>query len=105
MEQAKELLQQLAARAGEFSGTLAAARGYILDHFGNSGLIAAYVLLAVLGFVVVYRLVKITIAAIKYVVIPAVVLALLATMILPYPFATVLPVTVTGCSLVLLIKG
>jgi hypothetical protein len=105
MEFAKEFLQQVIARAGDLTGILSTCRAYIVDHFGHNGLMAAYVLLGVVGFVVVYRLIKISIAAIKYVVIPAVVLAFLATMLLPYPFTTVLPVTVTGCSLLLLVKG
>lgn len=105
MERIREILEGLVGRVGEFSGTIAAARACILDHFGDNGLIAAYVILAVLGFLILYRLVKITISAVKYVVIPSVVLAFLVTMVSPYPFATVLPVTVTACSLVLLIKG
>ncbi len=105
MERIREIIGDLLGRAGELSGTFAAARAYILDHFGSNGLIAAYVVLGVIGFLLIYRLVKITISAIKYVVIPSVVLAFLVTMISPYPFSSILPVTVTACSLILLIKG
>ncbi len=105
MERIQDILAQLTARAGDVAGALGAGRAFILDHFGQNGLIAAYIVAGVLAFVIIYRLIKITIAAIKYLVIPAVVLAFLATIFLPYSFTTCLPVTVTACSLILLIKG
>jgi hypothetical protein len=37
--------------------------------------------------------------------VPALVLAFVGSMVLPYSFAMLLPVTVAGCSLVLLFKG
>ena len=93
------------ARAGEYSGALAAARQYILDNFGQTGLIAAYITLGVIVIYVVSRLVMMTIAAIKYLVVPAVVLAFLASLVLPVTFGVALPVTVTVCSLVLPLDG
>ncbi|MBK7142622.1 MAG: hypothetical protein IPH75_11130 [bacterium] len=80
-------------------------RTLIESHFGPNGLLAAYIVAAVLAFLLVYKLVQLAFAALKYVVIPSVILALLASLLLPYPFATVLPFTVAGCSLLLLFKG
>ena len=106
------MLEQIAALFGSLTdfaqqniSTVETARDYILQRFGQNGLYAAYVALGVLGAVVLYRLIKISLLAIKYLVVPAVVLALLASFILPYSFATVLPITVTLCSLVLLVKA
>jgi hypothetical protein len=84
---------------------LSPLKGMILERFGYTGLIAAYIAVTVIGLLIIYRLMKVTFAAIKYLVIPAVGLALLASICLPYSFAAALPVTVTGCSLVLLLKG
>ncbi len=77
----------------------------IETHFGPNGLIATYIVAAVLGFLLIWKLVQLAFAALKYVVIPSLVLAFLATLFLPYTFAAVLPFTVAGCSLVLLFKG
>jgi len=84
---------------------LAPLRSLIEERFGQPGVIAAYVAMAVIGFLIAWRLLKITFAAIKYLVLPAVALALLASWCLPYSFAVALPFTVTLCSLVLLAKG
>jgi len=85
--------------------TIAVAKAWILEHFGNHGLIAAMVVLGVMAVFVVSQLIRLTLATIKYLVIPSVILAYLASLFLPVTFTTALPVTVTGCSLVLLIKG
>ncbi len=105
LTKAKILAEEAIAKAGDYSGLIVAARQYILDNFGQTGLIAAYITLGVLIVFVVSRLVMMTIAAIKYLVVPALVLAFLASLILPVSFGVALPVTVTLCSLVLLFKG
>jgi hypothetical protein len=93
------------ARTGEYSTAIAAAQQYVVDHFGQAGLIAAYITLGALVMFVVSRLVKLTFAAVKFLVIPSVALAFLASVCTPFSFAAALPVTVTVCSLVLLFKG
>ncbi len=105
LDQFAALWRSLFEFAQQNVGALETAREYILQRFGQNGLYAAYVALGVLGAVILYRLIKISLLAIKYLVVPAVVLALLASFILPYSFATVLPITVTLCSLVLLVKA
>jgi hypothetical protein len=54
---------------------------------------------------VIWRLTKITFATLKYLVVPAIGLAALGSFVLPYSFVMLLPVTVTACSLILLVKG
>jgi hypothetical protein len=102
-------MEKIAEKAGEkveeYSGVLGTAKGFIVETFGPNGLIAAYVVLAVIILIVVAKLGKITFSAVKYLVIPAVALAFLASLFLPYSFAAALPITVTLCSLFLLFKG
>jgi len=102
---AGDLIDQASIKAHELSGVLASAREFILDNFGQNGLYAAYVVAGVLCFLVVSWLVRLAFSAVKYIVIPAVALALLASFVLPLSFAAALPATVTACSLVLLFKG
>ena len=101
----KAVSDDLSGHAEEYSGLLGSAKQLIVQHFGENGLIAAYIVLAVLILFIVSRLAKLTFSALKYLVVPALVLAFVGSMVLPYSFAMLLPVTVAGCSLVLLFKG
>ncbi len=103
--QAQDLTDRAAAKVDEYSGIFGSVKGLIVEHFGSNGLIAAYIVLAVLILVIVSRLAKITFSTLKYLVIPATALAVLGSFVLPYSFAMLLPMTVTGCSLFLLFKG
>ena len=102
------LKEALAAIPAMITGALAALaplKAMILEQFGWPGLMAAYIAVGVIGLLVIWRLTKLTFAALKYLVIPAIGLALLVSMVSPYSFAAALPVTVTLCSLLLLAKG
>jgi len=81
------------------------ARDWILETFGTNGLYAAYLVGLALAVFVLSKLVKITFATVKYLVVPGLGLALIGSFILPYSFFFLLPITVTGCSLLLLFKG
>ncbi|MBU0984339.1 MAG: hypothetical protein KKA42_10750 [candidate division Zixibacteria bacterium] len=105
LNQVKNLADEASIRAEEYSGAVGAAKGYIIEHFGQNGLIAAYIALAAIALFVLSRLAKLTLSTVKYLVIPAIALAFLASVILPYSLAVTLPVSVTLCSLVLLFKG
>ena len=105
LAQAQELSEKVSEKFDEYTGVFGSVKELIVEHFGQNGLIAAYIVLAVLALVVVSRLAKIGFAAIKYLVIPAVALAALGTFVLPYSFFMLLPVTVTACSLLLLFRG
>ena len=101
----QQVMHVIVGLAAEFVRSLAPLRDMIVDKCGQSGLIAAYVALGVIGLVVVHRLLKITFAILKYLVIPSVGLAFLGTLVLPFSFTFLLPITVTLCSLILLIKA
>ena len=105
ISQAKALAEQAAVKADEYSGVLGTARQFIVENFGQTGLIAAYIALAVLVLFVASRIAKLTFSTIKYLVLPALALAFLASVFSPYSFAAALPVSVTVCSLFLLFKG
>jgi len=105
LSQVQALADQATARADEYSGWLDAAKTYVVNHFGETGLIATYIAVAVLVLFVVSRLAKLTFSAVKFLVIPALALAFLASIFSPYSFAAALPVSVTVCSLFLLFKG
>ena len=103
--QIRKFSEDAAARAEECSGVIGSIKGLILEHFGPNGLVASYIVLAVLVLVIISRLAKITFASFKYLVIPAVALAVLGSFVLPYSFVLLLPVTVVACSLFMLFKG
>ena len=105
LSQALELSGKVSEKFDEYSGAFGSVKGLIIEHFGQNGLIAAYIVAAVLILMLVSRLVKITFATFKYLIIPAIALAALGTFVLPYSFFLMLPVTVTACSLILLFKG
>lgn len=81
------------------------ARDYLLEHFGPAGLVAAVIALAAIVCLVLWQIVKIGFATLKYLVIPSLALAFLGSLVLPVPFATLLPVTVALCSVLLLFKA
>ena len=105
LSQVQALADQATTKADEYSGILGSAKAFIVDNFGQTGLIATYIALAVLVLFVVSRMAKLTFSAVKYLIIPALALAFLASVFLPYSFAAALPVSVTVCSLFLLFKG
>jgi hypothetical protein len=105
VNQIRAAADKASATAEEYSGVLGSAKAWIVENFGSNGLLAAYLLLAVLVILIVSKLAGLTFSALKYLVIPAVALAFLASLFLPYSFMHVLPVTVTVCSLVMLFKG
>jgi len=100
-----DLSAQAQTAADDYGGLLGSLKAFIVQHFGQNGLYASYVVLAVLILVVVSRLTKITFATIKYLVIPSLALAFVVSLVSAYSFLGLLPVTVTVCSLILLFKG
>jgi hypothetical protein len=53
LAQIKGFIESSLARAGEYSAVIASAQRYIVDHFGQAGLIAAYITLGALVMFVV----------------------------------------------------
>jgi hypothetical protein len=103
--QAREFADNAAESVDEYSGVLGTIQQTIVEYFGQTGLYATYIALAALVMLVVWRLTKVTFAALKYMAIPAVALAFIGSFFLPYSFVALLPATVAGCSLILLFKG
>lgn len=103
--QAKALADDAARRVDEYSGVIGSVQRLIVEHFGQNGLYAAYIVVAAILLLVAAKLAKITFSTLKYVVVPSLALAFLGSFFVPYSFVALLPVTVTCCSLVLLFKG
>lgn len=105
LTQVQQIVESATESADEYSGVLGSIKEMIVSNFGQNGLIAAYIALAALVLFIVSRLAKLTFSTLKYLILPAVALAFVGTLVLPYSFVAMLPVTVTVCSLVLLFKG
>lgn len=101
----QEFSAQLQEAARGAQGILEAIKSTIVEHFGQTGLYATYVVVGVLLVLIIMRLAKLTFSAIKYLVIPAVALAFLGSLITNYSFAGLLPVMAMFCSLLLLFKA
>ncbi len=103
--QAAEFVEKASTSAEEYSGVVESIKAMIVGQFGENGWIAACVAVVVLALVLVTRLAKISFSALKYLVVPSIVLAGLASYLLGFSFVVALPVTVTACSLVMLFKA
>ena len=80
-------------------------RGFIVDHFGQTGLYAAYILAAAIVLLLVYKLVKLSFDLIFFVALPSVLAAFVLTFFLPYSFFYLLPATVAVFTLGLVMKS
>jgi hypothetical protein len=87
------------------AGPILELKNWILLHFGSNGLIAALIISGVLLFYLIIQIVRLAIATLKYLVLPAIALAFLATLILPVSFYAALPVTAVLCSIFLIFKA
>ena len=102
---AKNMFEQASVSIEHYSGLLGQVQQLIVNNFGENGLYAAYFSLAALSLLLVWKLIKLSLSALKYMVLPAVGLAVIGAFFMPYSFTSLLPITATGCSLVLLFKG
>ena len=105
LAQAHQLADRATAHVEQYSGLLGAAKGFILANFGPNGLLAACIVAGVLILMILAKIANLTFSALKFLVVPAVVLALVGSFFLPYSFTALLPLTATMCSLGLLFKG
>ena len=104
LTQIQDMAERATVSAGEYGTVMSQIQQYIIDNFGPKGLYAAYISAAAIGLLLFWKMVKLSFAALKYMVLPAVAMAFVGSFFLPYTFSTLLPVTVTGCSLFLLFK-
>lgn len=105
LNQAAQLADEASIKAEEYSGAIGPIKAFIIENFGQNGLYATYIALAVIILFVVSKVAKLTFSTLKYLVIPALGLAFIASLFLPLTFAAALPATVTLCSLFLILKG
>ena len=103
--QLKEIFESISDAASGYSGVLAQVQQFLFDQFGQPGVYAAYISAAAIGILFMWKMVKLSFSAMKYMVLPAVALAFVGTFFLPYSFTTLLPVTASGCSIFLMFKG
>ncbi|MCH7878750.1 MAG: hypothetical protein IH914_05505 [candidate division Zixibacteria bacterium] len=81
------------------------ATEFILGQFGEPGLYAAYIALASIAIVALGKLLKLSFAILKFVALPSVALAFVASIFLPQNFMYFLPVTVSLSSVFLLFRS
>ena len=105
LSQARSLADQAAEAFADVSAAVMTAQQWILAHFGENGLYAAGIVAAALGIFLIMQVIRITFAAVKYLVVPGVGLALIGSLVLPYSFFFLLPITMSACSLLLIFKG
>ena len=105
LTQAKNFIDSATLKAGEYGDILLAVKSFILEHFGQNGLYASYIVVAALGLFLLSLLARLTFSTLKYLVVPSVVLAFAGSLFAPYSFVALLPVTVSVCSLFLIFKG
>ncbi len=98
LDQAKAAFAGISELAGQF-------QNLVVTHFGQNGLLAAYIVLGIIGLAVVIQLAKLCLNIVRYLVIPAVALALVVSFFLPYSFYALLPPSAIVCSLFLLFKS
>jgi len=75
------------------------------SQYGSEGVIAFYIMTAVVGFLLVTKLIGLLFSFLKYLALPALILAWIIALVTPYSFGAMLPATTVGCALVLLFKG
>ena len=85
-------------------GLLAPAKQFILDHFGQNGLYAAYALGVAIILIILYKLVKVGFEVVFFVAIPSVLAAFVLTFVLPYNFIYLLPATTALFTLGLVLR-
>jgi len=95
---------EIAQTVGEHRQALDPIRQFIVDHFGQNGLYAAYLIAAVIVGLLVYKLIKLSFELIFLVVLPAVVASFVLTMVLPYSFFYLLPATAAVFTMGLVVK-
>lgn len=88
----------------ENQGLIDQARQFIVDHFGQNGLYAAYLLGAAILVLIFYKLIKLSFEVIFFVVLPSVISAFVLTFVLPYNFFYLLPATAAVFTLGLIMR-
>lgn len=96
---------EIAKAVSKHGQALDPIRQFIVDHFGQAGLYAAYMLAAALLLLLVYKLVKMSFELVFFVALPSLLAAFVLTFFLPYSFFYLLPATVAVFTLGLVMKS
>jgi hypothetical protein len=95
----------IARAVTEHGQALDPIRQFIFDHFGQTGLYAAYMLVAAIILLLIYKLVKLSFELIFFIALPSVLASFILSFFLPYSFFYLLPVTVAVFTLGLVMKN
>lgn len=79
-------------------------RSYIFENFGQEGIYAAYIVLASLIVYVLSKVLNISFTVIKVFIIPSLATAFIASLLLPFNFFYILPITASIFAVGLLMK-
>ncbi len=102
---AKVQSEIITQQVGQHIDRLDPIRQFIVDTFGQNGLYAAYLIVAVLVGLILYKLVKLSFDLLFFVALPALVSAFILALFLPYSFFYLLPVTAALFTLGLVMKN
>jgi hypothetical protein len=80
-------------------------RQWILDHFGQNGLYAAYLLAAAAIGLLLFKVVRFSFELVFFVALPSVIAAFVLTFFLPYSFFYLVPATTALFTLGLVLKN
>ena len=81
------------------------AHSYIFENFGQEGIYAAYIVLASVIVYVLAKALNISFTVVKIFIIPSLATAFIASLLLPFSFFYILPITASIFSIGLLMKG
>ena len=95
---------EISRTINENQGLFEQARQFIVDNFGQNGLYAAYLLLAAIAVLVIYKLIKLGFEIVFFIVLPALISAFVLTFVLPYSFYYLLPATALLFTLGLILR-
>ena len=79
-------------------------RSYIFENFGQEGIYAAYIVLASLIVYVLSKVLNISFTVVKIFIIPSLATAFIASLLLPFNFFYILPITSSIFAVGLLMK-
>ena len=98
-------INNIIAAAADSTGVVAVSSAYIAKHYGENGVVAAWLVLGIIAVALAAKVIRLAMSALMYLIVPAVTLAFLGSLVLPMSFALLLPITAVACSLFFLLKS
>lgn len=100
-----EMFQSFGSSGSGLLSSFDSLREGIVERFGENGLYAAYISCGAIALFALMKILKMTFAILRLVVLPSVVLAFVGSFFLPMSFFYLLPVTVSLSSVWLVVRG